>query len=220
MASARQRTAGPGDAARRTELNREIHVITLSDMVASGSISSAGADVLRAVGSAGRSFLVYALPRNAGKSTLTEAILAEAPSDLPRTDFFGTEEERAALSAAPGRGYLVVGEIGHRGRPGYLADEEVPRVFQLVTNGYALASSLHADTVEGVFEVLARNGVDADAAAAVKCLAKVRALGDPNEPSTRRVVEQIDEVTGVVDGRPTSTRLYEWDGQSNAVPSS
>jgi len=189
-------------------------------MVASGSILPDGADVLREVGASGRSFLVYALPRNAGKSTLTNAILAEAPADVPRTDFFGTEDERAALSAASTRGYLVVGEIGHRGRPGYLADEEVPRVFALVADGYALASSLHADSPDEVFEVLARNGVDPQTAASVTYLAKVRALGDPNEPATPRIVEQVDEVTGVADGRPAVKRLYEWDGKTSPAPAS
>src|SRR5579875_1003373 len=112
-------------------------------MVGNGSVSAEGADVLRRIGAAGRSFLVYALPRNAGKSTLAQAIVAEAPTDVARREFFGSEAEVAELLANPGRGYVLVGEIGHRGRPGYLAGaDQVGRIFQLVAAGYSLASSL------------------------------------------------------------------------------
>ncbi len=63
------------------------------------------------------SFLVYARPRNAGKTTLARAIVAAAPTSLPRLDFLGTQQEVDALSTEPARGYVQVAEIGHRGRP-------------------------------------------------------------------------------------------------------
>lgn len=188
-------------------------MITLTDMVANGSVTDEGADLLRRIAATGESFLVYALPRNAGKSTLTNAVLAEAPADVPRREFFGTPEEVAELSAHPDRGYLVVGEIGHRGRPGYLAGDEVERAFELVAAGYRLASSLHADSVAEVFEVLARNGISADAAVGIRYLVKVRGLGDLADPTTRRVVEHINEVTGVGTGGPAYSVLYQWAQQ-------
>ncbi len=130
-------------------------MITLDEMVESGSVSAEGAELLRSIGRAGESFLVYALPRNAGKTTLARAILAEVPASVERHDFLGTQEETASLSVqSEGLGYLVVAEIGHRGRPGYLAGDEVVRLFGLVRQGYALASSLHADSVDQVFDVL------------------------------------------------------------------
>lgn len=191
-------------------------MLTLQDMTTGRSVSGEGAELLRSIGAAGRSFLVHARPRNAGKSTLTNAIVAEAPAALPRTEFFGTEQEVAQLSVAPTRGYLVVAEIGHRGRPGYLAGEEVPRIFELLAGGYALASNLHADTVPEVFEVLQQNGVSPRAAAAVIPYAiKVRALGDPEQPGTRRVVEQIHEITVGPDGGPAWSLLYQWDGSDH-----
>ena len=187
-------------------------MLTLPDLVANHSISAEGADVLRGIGSAGQSFLVYALPRNAGKSTVTEAIVAEAPAELPRLDFYGTEDEAAALIATPSRAYLRVGEIGHRGRPGYLAGEEVVRLFDVLATGtYSLASSLHADSVDEVFAVLLKNGVSSRAAAAaVSHVVKVRALGDPDEPGTQRVVEQIHAIRPTTDGEPSASLLYQW----------
>lgn len=186
-------------------------MLTLDDMVANGTISDKGADVLRDIGSAGRSFLVYAGPRNAGKTTLTNAILAEAPAGLPREEFYGTDAEVESLSTVPTRGYLLVGEIGHRGRPGYLRGEEVTRLFQLLGDGYILASSLHAESVDEVFDVLRRNGVaPSAAAAAVDYFIKVRALGDPEDPATQRVVEQIDEITSP-DSGATHSPLYQRD---------
>lgn len=184
-------------------------MIGLRDMVANQSVSQEGADLLRTIGADGHSFLVYALPRNAGKSTMTEAILAETPASVPRQEFFGTEDEVASLSALPTRGYLVVAEIGHRGRPGYLAEEEVGRAFQLLADGYSLASSLHADSVDEVFDVLGRNGIASTAAAAaIRYLVKVRALGDTEDPATPRVVEQIHQIAS----SGSQQLLYQWDG--------
>lgn len=182
--------------------------ISLQDMVAGHSISEAGAELLRGIGSTGASFLVYALPRNAGKSTLTRAIVAEAPASLPRLEFYGTEEERASLSATGGSGYLQVAEIGHAGRPGYLTGEEVGRLFQLLGHGYSLASSLHADSVDEVFDVLGRNSIPSEVAASVDYFIKVRALGDPDDPSTQRVVEEVHEITRSTTGEPLSALLY------------
>ena len=185
-------------------------VLRLSDLVANGTVAEAGADVLRDIGRTGQSFIVHSLPRNAGKSTVTEAILAEAPPGTPRHEFLGTEAEHDALRAPPASGYLVVAEMGHRGRPGYLAEEEIVRAFDLVRHGYALATSLHADTVDEACEVLARNGISAeDIAAGVRFLVKVQPLGDPFAPDTRRIVEAVDEVTGVGDdGRLRTRRRY------------
>ena len=154
-------------------------MITLDQMVERHSVSTEGAALLRSIGAQGESFLVYSLPRNARKSTLAEAILAEAPSELGRHDFIGTEAEVAALVSQPADGYVVVAEIGHRRRPGYLADEEVARTFSLIGHGYALASSLHAHTVDQLCEVLALNGVSANTASAVRDLIKIQPLGDP-----------------------------------------
>lgn len=191
-------------------------MFTLSDLVANNTISATGADVLRAIADSGRSFLVHALPQNAGKSTLTDAILGEVPATAPRHEFYGTEEEAAALAAAPSRGYLLVAEMGHRGRRGYLANEEIGRAFDLVYDGYALASSLHADSVEEVFDVLRSNGIPTSVATAVPYLVKVRVLGNPRDSSARRVVESIHEITPSGDGGYEDALLYEWDGLAAA----
>ncbi len=192
-------------------------MLTISDLVANATISAAGADVLRAIAASGRSFLVHALPQNAGKSTLTDAILAEAPVIVPRHEFYGSAEEATALAASPTRGYLLVAEMGHHGRRGYLANEEIVRAFELVHDGYALASSLHADSVDEVFEVLRRNGVTTSVASAIPYLVKVRVLGNPRDASAQRVVEAIHEITPSSDGGYDDAVLYEWAGLATAV---
>lgn len=186
-------------------------MLTLHDLVANRSISTDGADVLRAIARSGRSFLVHALPRSAGKSTIVQAILAEAPTTMDRIDFYGTEQEVASLSESPTRGYLVVAEMGHRGQPGYLADEEVPRAFDLVAAGYSLASSLHADSVDEVYDVLRTNGVPTEVAASVPYLIKVRMMRNPAGTHVRRVVDEIHEITPVADGEPAVALLHRWN---------
>lgn len=194
--------------------------MNLDDMIGNQSISASGADVLRMIARSQRSFLVHALPRNAGKSTTMQAILAESPPEVRRDVFYGTEEEMATLSAAPTPGYLLVAEIGHRGQPGYLAGEEVPRVFELVHRGYSLVSSLHADTVEQVFDVLDTNGVPGELAATVPYLIKVRMITDDAGTHVRRVVDEIHEITDYRDGRPSATLLYRWDQDRTGTPES
>lgn len=184
-------------------------MITLDAMVSQGSVSEEGAGVLRDIGARGASFLVYSLPRHAGKSTLVEAILAEAPPGLARHEFLGTPAEAAALGAQAAGGYVVVAEIGHRGRPGYLAQDEVVRAFGLLDHGYSLASSLHADTVEQVYGVLEQNHIGPRTAMAVRYLIKVQPLGDPFDPATARVVEAVHEVTGLAGDLPSTTAVYE-----------
>ena len=192
-------------------------MLTLDDLTANGTITKEGADVLRGIGAGGSSFLVYSLPRNAGKSTVTEAILATAPSSMARNDFLGTADEAATLTRRPADGWLVVAEMGHRGRPGYLAEEEIVRAFDVVAHGYPLASSLHADTVEQVYDVLGRNGIAAATVArAVRYLVKVQPLGDPFAPDTERIVEHVHEHTGVDgDGRPVTAVRYERPASSS-----
>ena len=186
-------------------------MLTIDDLVANGTVAPEGADLLRHIGLGIEPFIVYSLPRNAGKSTVTEAVLAAAPPGTTRHEFLGTEAERDDLLAQnPPTGYLVVAEMGHRGRPGYLAAEEITRAFELVAHGYPLATSLHADTVEQLVEVLAQNGVTTEQIAAVRYLTKVQPLGDPFAEDTRRVVEAIDETAGVgPDGQLLTRRRYE-----------
>ena len=169
--------------------------MTLDDLVANDTVPAAGAEVLRSIGAAGASFLVHSLPRNAGKSTVMEAVLGA--STTSRRDFLGTADEVEALSAGEVEGYVVVAEMGHRGRPGYLAGEEIERAFDLAVLGFSLASSLHADTVDQVVEVFAANGVAASTlAAAVRYLIKVQPLGDPFDPATRRIIERVHRIDG------------------------
>jgi hypothetical protein len=189
-------------------------MITLDAMVPAGSVSEKGAGVLRDIGARGASFLVYSLPSHAGKSTLVEAVLAEAPPGLARHEFLGTPDEVEALTAQPAAGYVVVAEIGHRGRPGYLVRDEVVRAFSLLDHGYSLASSLHADTVDQVYDVLEQNHIGPAAAMAVRYLIKVQPLGDPFEPATARVVETVHEVTGLCGDRPSTTAVYEHEAMS------
>ena len=186
-------------------------MITLEDMVGSGSVAPEGAELLRQIGRTRQSFIVYAIPRNAGKTTLTQAILAASPPDVPIRPFLGGSDEVETFLDER-RGYLTVAEIGHAGMPGYLVGEQVVRAFHLVSQGWALASSLHADSVDGVFEALWKQGVG-DAVVAIRYVAKVRALGDPNRPDTRRVVEEIHEVSGFDGPRAVTSLRYRWRGE-------
>lgn len=92
---------------------------------------------------------------------------AEAPADVSRQALLGTARGVEVLSTDPRPGYPLVAEIGHRGVHGYLGEAVVPAL-QLAGKGSALASCLHAGSVDEVFGGLGRHGVAPATAASVR----------------------------------------------------
>lgn len=158
-----------------------------------------------------RSFLVFAVPRLAGKSTVVKAMLARVPPESPVRTVTGDVAETARLRSWDGRGYVVIPEISQAPVPGYIWGEPVRRVFSVLSRGYALAAALHAPSVEAAFAVLCEgNGVPDEDAAHVELAVYLRSLGEWQAP-TRRVIEAVHEIHGVSGGRPRTRALHLWD---------
>lgn len=183
----------------------------LADLVRNRTMSAEIAATLAGAAEERRSFLVFAIPRMAGKSTVLEAMLERVGRDTPVRTVTGTAAESARLRAGDGRGYLQIPEISEAAVPGYLWGEPVRRVFALLARGYALAAALHASGVNEAFEIVcAGNGVpDADAAR-VQLAVYIRSFGEWQAP-TRRVVEAVHEIQGVSGGVPRTRLLHRWD---------
>lgn len=157
------------------------------------------------------SFLVFAVPRLAGKSTVMHAILDRVPLGTPVRTVTGEPDETLRLRRRDGRGYLLIPEISRAPVPGYLWGAPVRRVFGSLERGYALAAALHAPHVEEAFAIVcAGNGVPDEHAAQVRLAVYLRSLGDWQAPA-RRVVEAVHEVHGVERGRPRVRALHLWD---------
>ena len=179
------------------------------ELVQNGSMSAETASVLWAAMDDRRSFIVAAGPRQAGKSTTTEAILDFLPSGVPRHDLTGDAAQMDALAAAPDGGYLVVPEFSDH-TPSYLRGEQVVQVFDTAERGYSIAGTLHADTPEETFAELGSHGAIPDSQLArIGLLVFLGVRGWPENPV--RWVSSLWEVDGVTGGAPEGRLLCRWD---------
>jgi hypothetical protein len=186
--------------------------LTLADLVRNRTMSAEIAATLAGAVEEHRSFLIFAVPRLAGKSTVKQAMLAWAGAGTPVRLMTADPAETARLRSGDGRGYLVIPEISqHPVAPGYIWGEPVRRVFGTLERGYALAAALHAPDAETAFDIVCRgNGVPDAEAARIRLAVYIRSLGEWQDP-TRRVIEAVHEVDGVRGGRPRLRPLHRWD---------
>ncbi len=180
---------------------------SIADLVANRTMSSEIAATLRAAALARASFLVFAKPRLAGKTTVQAAMLAHAPAGTPvRTigDDGDDVDDVDALAAEARGGYLVIPEIARDSTtPGYIWGEPVRRAF--AARGCSLAVVLHADGVAEALEIVRENGVpDADLER-LDLLVHLRSLGENWQAPTRRVVAHVHE------GGRVPRLLHRWD---------
>ena len=160
------------------------------------------------------SFIVVAVPRLAGKSTVLRAILAERPPSSPVTTLAEDGDVVDALLQKSVGGYLVIPEITQSAAmPGYIWGADVRRIFELAKEGVSLAATLHAEGPDDAFAQICKGcGVpDADAAK-IKFAVHLRSIGRWEEP-TRRVVQSVHAIEGVRDGKPQMRPLHRWDEQ-------
>lgn len=185
--------------------------IGLADLVRNRTMSPEIAATLAGVAAERRSFLVFAIPRLAGKTTVLQAMLAHAGGDTPIRTVNGDRAEAARLRSGDGRGYLLVPEISEAPVPTYIWGEPVRRVFALLSRGYALAAALHASSVEEAFDIVcADNGVPDEDAGRIDLAVHLRSIGEWQAP-TRRVVEAVHEIHGVSRGKPRTRALHLWN---------
>jgi type IV secretory pathway ATPase VirB11/archaellum biosynthesis ATPase len=184
----------------------------LDDLVANRTMSPDVAAALRATVRARRSFLVVAVPRLAGKSTVLQAMLAERPRAARVRTIAEDGDDVPALLAAAANGYLVVPEITQSAAmPGYIWGAPVRRIFKAIGDGVSLAATLHADGPDDAFVQICRGcGVPDVDAAKVSLVVFLRSLGRWEEP-TRRVVATVHEIAGVREGRPDARLAFRWD---------
>jgi Flp pilus assembly CpaF family ATPase len=184
----------------------------LDDLVANRTMSRDIAETLRQIGREKRSFVVLAVPRLAGKSTVLRAILAERPRSSPVMTLAEDGQDIDQLLKRSARGYLVIPEITQSAAmPGYIWGADVRRIFRAAKEGVSLAATLHADGPEDAFAQICQGCgvVDADASK-VEFAVHLRSIGRWEEP-TRRVVQSVNAIDGVRDGKPRLKILHRWD---------
>jgi type IV secretory pathway ATPase VirB11/archaellum biosynthesis ATPase len=196
---------------RRLSIRAISTALRLDDLVANRTMSRDIAETLRGIARERRSFIVLAVPRLAGKSTVLRAILAERPASTPIVTLAEDGLDIDGLIKKSAGGYLVIPEITQSAAmPGYIWGADVRRIFS-VPKDVSLAATLHADGPDDAFAQICQGcGVpDADASK-VKFVVYLRSIGRWEEP-TRRVVQSLHSIDRVEGGKPKGRLLYRWD---------
>jgi hypothetical protein len=185
----------------------------LEDLVANGTMSPEIAATLRMTAEGRHSFIVTAIPRLAGKSTVVGAILAHRSKGAPMKTVGDDGIDIEALAAASAGGYLVVPEISeYPVTPGYIWGAPVRRVFARIGEEVALAAALHSGGVDEAIDIVCRgNGVSDEQASRIAVVVYIRSLGTDWRRPTGRRVATVHEIVSVRAGRPETRLLHRWD---------
>ena len=173
------------------------------------------ATTLREIARGKRSLIVFALPRLAGKTTVLRAILAERPPESPLLTLAQDGNDVDELTKKSAGGYLVIPEIAKgAAMPGYIWGADVRRIFTAAKKS-SLAATLHADGPEDAFAQICEGCAVPDAEASkIEFAVHLRSIGRWEEP-TRRVVQSVNAIEGVRDGKPQMKLLHRWDEQND-----
>ncbi|HLF71940.1 MAG TPA: hypothetical protein VI759_07300 [Dehalococcoidia bacterium] len=189
--------------------------ITIAELVRNGTMSAEIAAVLWAAVDERLSFLTVAIPRFAGKTTTSNAVLAMRPPHVPASLVHGHAQELEALRRERRGGYIVVPEFAQAPVPGYIWGEPVRRVFEtVVEGGYSLQTALHAGSVEdAIAEVSLGNRVPDDHASTFKLVIYIERFGGYNDFWRR--VTHLYEVERIENGRPVGHSLFRWQADGD-----
>lgn len=184
--------------------------VTIVDLIRNCTLTARMAATMWAAMDRGLSMVVVAIPRFAGKTTTTNAILSLMSPDVPVHRLSGEEAEMDVLKEAATGGYLVVGEFSQAPVPHYIWGDPVRRVFDTLTAGYSLATALHAPGLEETFDVICKgNKISDEAASRIDLMLYIRRFGDDLDNFRRRLAE-VHEVDYVQGGKPHGRQLFRW----------
>ena len=192
--------------------------LTILDLIKNNTLSSEVAGLLWEAVSEETSFLTSALYQDAGKSTLSKALL-----DLRNKEtsiHFISEHldvtEKLLNVEKPG-GYLVVSEFNPVKIPGYIWGEEAQKVFEIAKKGYSLQGCIHSESAEDAVSQLAKgNGIQDVSASLIKLVLFIEMFGTTLGSAKRRL-SQVYEVHFVENGLPMGHTIYEWDEEKDTL---
>jgi hypothetical protein len=184
--------------------------LTLIDLIRNGTMNAEIAATLASIAAEQHSFMVVAVPRFAGKSTVGDAMLHCLPADLPVHRLSGDEAEMDRLRRDAGGGHLVVAEFSNAPVPHYLWGSPVRKVFETMRAGYSLSTALHAPSVDEAYAAICQgSAVPDEDASRLTYMVYIQRMGD-NEDSFWRRIAQVHEVDRVVDAKPRGRLLHRW----------
>ena len=186
--------------------------LSLADLVRNGTMSAEIAATLERTVRERRSFLVIALPRMAGKSTVGRAMLAVARrAKFPIRELGEDGVDVPELAREARGGYLYVPEVSrYPVTRGYVWGAPVRAAFAEAAQGTSLSTALHADAAEDALRILRANRVPPEDLARLELIVHLRSLGDDWQNPTRRVVADVHA------HGPNGLRLlHHWDERTD-----
>ena len=152
--------------------------LAFSDLIEAGTLSAEMAGELAALVESGASILTAARPSGAGKSTVLANLLACLPPGeriVTTPDARAVERAHSTPLAEPV--CFLAHEIGSGPWYAYLWDGAAARFFDLPSTGHRIATCLHADTRDELYDLLASQGVSTGAMRSIGLVAFVRRAG-------------------------------------------
>jgi len=176
--------------------------MSVSELLDAGNFDARTAALAWMVLEAHGSLLIAAEQPHSGKTTTLTAFLDFLPNDTRRVFIRGWSETFDYLEQTrPERTILLANELSSH-LPVYLWGQKAVQVFRTLQKGYALGSTLHADSAdEAVTQLTDELGVAPGDLAAVDLLAVMRVYATSRGGLARRLVSlhRVDGLTPLVD---------------------
>jgi hypothetical protein len=195
--------------------------MSLVEVLQAGNMSPRLAAMFWLAMERGASLIVASAPPSAGKTATLTALLSLIP---PETVAYFTHGIGERFSLPPRTDahptYILVNEMSDD-LPVYTWDAYARRVFELLAEGYSLATTMHADTVDEVLTMLREEiGVPQAQIARLTFVVPLHLSPDPaGTRSLRRRVSEVAFLQPDAKGGFSRRRVARWhaDGDSFAV---
>lgn len=191
--------------------------MSVSEILAAGNMDARTAALCWMVLEAHGSILIAAEPPHSGKTTTLTAFLDFLPDATRRVFLRGWSETFDYERQTDPRTTLLLANELSSHLPVYLWGPKAVQVFRSLRRGYALASTLHADSAEeAIAQLTDELGVDPGDLGRIDLLLVMRMyrLGSAYGRIVRRVVS-VDRLVAV-GPRVRGARLVEWDERRDA----
>lgn len=192
--------------------------MSITQLLAAGNLDARTAALCWLVLEAHGSILIAAEEPHSGKTTTLTALLDLLPGSVRRIFLRGWAETFDYVRQAdPARTLLLANELSSH-LPVYLWGPKAVEAFRTLSRGYALASTLHADSAEeAVAQLVGELGVDPSDLARVDLLLVMRMYRmDGAYGALARRVVSVDRLLPGIAGGVRPLPLVEWDMRRDA----
>jgi hypothetical protein len=187
--------------------------MSIVELIHAGNLSARLAAMFWIAMERGASLIVAADPPSAGKTTTLSALLAFTP---PEAAVYFTRGQGETFALPPVSDayptYILINEMSDH-IPVYTWDDHARKAFDLLSQGYRLATTMHADTAEGVLSQLRSDLHVPDSQ--IANLTFIVPLHIGQQPPVKRRVQEVSFLQPAGESLHTGT-LATWDASTDS----